>query len=120
MPNTSANRISVQRRYYFWLGVFSRLGLLIALPLLLYYGYCWGLWGRNSLLLQYLFQCSCPPASEEARYPNEVDVIVSACPQARVRLSPSGHLLHVSEEKSGSVTAYLLNLHTSGVSRMKI
>ena len=112
MPNTSANQFSVKRRYYFWLGVFSRLGLLIALPLLLYYSYCWDLWGRNSLLLQYLFQCSCPPAGEEARYSDEVDVVVAACPQARVRLSPTGRLLHIPEGKSGITTAYLLDLQT--------
>jgi hypothetical protein len=29
--------------------------------------------------LQYLFQCSCPSTSEEARYPESVDVLVSAC-----------------------------------------
>lgn len=98
-----------RRRYRFWLGCFT---LLLVMPLLLYYGYCWGLWGRNSLLLQYLFQCSCPPASEEARYSEHIDVIIPACSQARVRLSPSGMLLHVREKESGIATAYLLNLQT--------
>jgi hypothetical protein len=98
-----------QRGYRFWLGCFV---LLVGMPFLLYYGYCWGWWGRQSLLLQYLFQCNCPPASEETRYPDEVDVIVSACPQARARLAPSGRLLYVNEEKSGIATTYLLNLQT--------
>jgi len=93
----------------FWIGC---LAMLVGLPVLFYYGYCWGWWGRQSLLLQYLFQCNCPPASEETRYPDEVDVIVSACPQSRVRLSPSGRLLYVNEERSGIATTYLLNLQT--------
>ena len=87
--------------------------LILGLPLLFYYGYCWGLWGRSSLLLQYLFQCSCPPASEEARYPQEVNVIISACRQSNVELSPSGRVLYVREKKSGITTAtYLLDLQT--------
>ena len=98
-----------QRGYRFWLGCFV---LLLGLPLLLYYGYCWGLWGRSSLLLQYLFQCSCPPASEEARYPDVVDVIISACRQSSVELSPSGRLLSVHEEQTGITSKYLLDLQT--------
>ncbi len=75
--------------------------------LLFYYGYCFGLWGRESLLLQYLFQCNCPPASEEARYPKSVDVIVPACRYARSILSPSGRLLYVMEQDTST---YLLDL----------
>lgn len=94
----------------FWLGC---LVLLVGLPILFYYGYCWGLWGQHSLLLQYFFQCSCPAASEEARYPDEVDVIVSACQHVTIsRLSPSGHFLYVYAENFGLVSAYLLNLQT--------
>jgi len=52
------------------------LAILLALPFLLYYGYCWGLWGRNSVFLQYFFQCNCPSASEERRYGTQMDVIV--------------------------------------------
>ena len=58
--------------------------------------------------MQYLFQCSCLVASEQARYPQEVDVIVSACHPGYVELSPSGHLLYVREKAS----AYLLDLQT--------
>ncbi|HET9912937.1 MAG TPA: hypothetical protein VFQ13_13660 [Anaerolineales bacterium] len=86
--------------------------LLLSLPLLLYYGYCWGWWGRQSLLLQYLFQCSCPIVSEEARYPDEVDVIVSACRNAGIRLSPSGRLLYVRERQDDLTSTYLLDLQT--------
>jgi hypothetical protein len=86
--------------------------LVLGMPLLFYYGYCWGLWGRHSLLLQYLFQCTCPPASEEARYPKDVDVIVSACRLVSSRLSPSGRLLFVGEKIDGVDTKYLLDLDT--------
>lgn len=89
----------------------SGLVILVALPLL-YFGYCWGWWGRQSLLFQYLFQCNCPAASEEARYPGSVGVIVSACRNAGVRLSPSGRLLHVNEEWKGVTSSYLFNLET--------
>ena len=98
-----------RRGYRFWLSCFT---LLLGLPLLLYYGYCWGLWGRSSLLLQYLFQCNCPVASEQARYPRSVEVIVPACHQSYVELSPSGRLLKVGEEKLGFASTYLLDLQT--------
>jgi hypothetical protein len=95
--------------YRFWIG---GLTLLLGLPLLMYYGYCWGLWGRSNLLLQYLFQCNCPPASEEARYPAQIDVLVSACRHVSSRLLPNGNLLYVREEKSEITTTYLLDLQT--------
>ena len=100
-----------RRGYRFWLSCFL---LLLGLPLLFYYGYCWGLWGRSSLLLQYFFQCSCPPVSEEARYSEQVDVIIPACHNVNVgtRLSPSGRLLYVREEMAGMTTAYLLDIQT--------
>lgn len=95
----------------FWL---SCLVLLAGLPLLVYYGYCWGIWGRQSLLLQYLFQCNCPPASEEARYPDEVDVIVPACHTVNtfIKLSPSGRFLYMRKEENGLAAADLLDLQT--------
>ena len=98
-----------RRGFRFWI---SRFALVFGLGVLFYYGYCFGLWGRSSLLLQYLFQCSCPVTSEEARYPKQVDVIVPACRPARARLSPSGRFLYVREDKSGITTAYLLDLQT--------
>jgi hypothetical protein len=101
-----------QRGYRFWIGCFV---IIFGLPLLLYYGYCWGLWGRSSLLLQYLFQCSCPPASEEARYSEEVDVIISACRYGSSTLSPSGRLLAVYEKEPVNASPYLLDLQTGEI-----
>jgi len=100
---------SKQRGYRFWIGCFI---LLLGLPLL-YYGYCWGWWGRQSLLLQYLFQCNCPPASEETRYPEAVDVVVPACRYSGSILSPSGRLLYVTEHNSKFSSTYLLDLQSN-------
>jgi hypothetical protein len=95
--------------FRFWIGCFT---LLLGLPIWLYYCYCWGVWGRNSLLLQYLFQCNCPASSEEARYPKEADLIIPACNNAVVMLFPNGHRLYVLEKNSGRTSSYLLNLQT--------
>ena len=43
--------------------------------------------------MHYLFQCQCPHASAEARYPENVDVLVSACDDPYYNggsVSPSG------------------------------
>ena len=107
--HSETKNTSKRRGFRFWLGCLT---LLLGLPLLLYYGYCWGWLGRNSLLLQYLFQCNCPPTSEEARYPERVDVIVPACRYGSSMLSPSGRLLYVQEEESRNIPTYLLDLQT--------
>jgi len=107
--STETNQSPKQRGYRIWL---IRIALLLGLPLLFYYGYCWGWWGRSSLLLQYLFQCGCSVASNEARYPEQVDVIVPACRYASTRLLPSGRLLYVQEKWFLYSSAYLLDLQT--------
>jgi hypothetical protein len=94
------------RRFWNMLLTFSL--VVPAVLILTYYGYCFGLWGRKILLLQYSFQCSCPSFSEEWRYPQKVDVIVSACPESWVEeLSPSGRLLSVYEKNA---QPYILDL----------
>jgi hypothetical protein len=85
----------------------------VALPSAFYYGYCWGLWGRQSLLLQYLFQCGCPAASEEARFPATVNVIIPSCRYENIRLLPGGRLLYVLEERWWVNSTYLLDLQTN-------
>jgi hypothetical protein len=104
---------SKQRRSRGWI---SRSDIFLATPLLillLYFGFCWGIWGRHSLLLHYLFQCGCPAASAETRYPEEVDVIVPACRYVSSILSPSGSLLYIQEKNGISNSTYLLNLQTN-------
>jgi hypothetical protein len=75
---------------------------LISVPLLVvgvtYWGYCWGWWGRNTLALQYLFQCRCPAASEAVRY-RPFTVLVSACRQPDFKaLAPNGQWLVVETQ----------------------
>ena len=101
-------RFSKQYRYRFWSGCSI---LVLVMPILLYYGYCWGLLGRQSLLLQYLFQCNCPTAGE-LRYPKEVEIIIAGCTKTGVILSPGGHLLYVREQNKEDTLTYLLDLQT--------
>jgi hypothetical protein len=78
--------------------------VLFLAPLLLWQGYCWGWWLQSSSFMQRLFQCSCPPASEAARYPAFV-VIASAC-QKPFRLSVSHdyqRLIYREEVPNGRV-----------------
>lgn len=103
-----AVKFNLRRRYFWLISIF----LVIGLSLSFFPGYCWGLWGRKSLLLQYFFQCKCPTTSEQARYPNQVKVIISACHNSFVELSPSGRYLLVHEEISGKNLDYLLDFQT--------
>lgn len=85
--------------------------LLFLVPVALYFGWCWGWWGRGSLWLQYLLQCNCPAASEQSRYPDSVEVIVSACQQRLVELSPGGRYLAV--KSSAPAASYFLDFPSS-------
>jgi hypothetical protein len=58
--------------------------------------------------------CSCPAASEEARYPREVDVLVSACQDRLIELSPSGRYLDVNISRP-QPQRFLLDLATGDV-----
>lgn len=62
--------------------------------------------------MQYIFQCGCPVASDEARYPEHVDVIVPACRNVSSMLSPSGRFLYLHEKKVWRTSGYLLDLQT--------
>jgi len=103
-----------KRDYRFWGSYFVG---IIGLGVLGYYSYCFGLWGRNSLLLQRLFQCNYPAFSEEWRYPRRVDVVVPACSYVGSILSPTGNLLYVMEGESrfakNFASTYLLDFRTN-------
>lgn len=86
--------------------------LLFGLTFLMYFGYCWGWWGRNSLLMQYIFQCGCPISSNEFRYPEYVDVIIPACNYDEILLSPNGQFLYVEKRELWNKVGYFLNLQT--------
>jgi len=107
---------SKQRNTRTWIGC---LVLLLAAPFLLYFGYCWGLWGQHSLLLQYYFQCKCLVASEQARYPKDAEVIVSACKSWTVEISPTGSTLYVREKVFGRFSNYLLNFQSNEIIPIK-
>ncbi len=91
----------------------SGVGGLLAIVLgigLFYFGWCWGWWGKNNLLLQYNFQCRCPAASEEVRY-KPFKVIASACTYPFLRgFSPSGRYMILFEHPQQRVI--LLDLAT--------
>lgn len=108
---TKTNNIPRRWNHRFLLAGFV---FIVGLGVLSYYGYCFGLWGTGNLLFQILFQrrCSCSGISEEWRYPEEADVIVSACHLYDVILSPSGRLLHVQQYINGLKSMYILNLET--------
>jgi hypothetical protein len=104
--STAWNSVSVWTRgcLTLLLGSFLLLGLL-------YWGYCWGWWGRENLALQYLFQCQCPPASERVRY-RPFTLLVSACRQPFLYdRSPNGRMLVFTERRSPQ-TIQLLDLET--------
>lgn len=85
-------------------------GILCLAPAVLYFSWCWGWWGRGSLWMQYLLQCNCPLSSEPARYPAEVDVLVSACQRGNVAVSPGGTSMLVRPDAPGD--SYLWDLTT--------
>lgn len=109
-PQIKTDHPFTQRGYRFGI---SRFATLLGLLLMFYYGYCFGLWGRKSLFLQYLFQCNCPTFSEEWRYPRSVDVIVPACRYVSSTLSPSGNFLYVQEEASSQIPSYFLDFRNN-------
>ncbi|MBI4670655.1 MAG: hypothetical protein HY741_03170 [Chloroflexi bacterium] len=51
----------------------------LSLVWLLYWTWSWGWWLPRNHVFEFLFQCLAPPWSEEARYPDNVDVLVAAC-----------------------------------------
>lgn len=115
-PQTSQIVLSTSpRRRRLWVGwsIF-----IIVLCALWYYSpifeYCWGYWKQGSLYRQGEYQCQCPAASEEARIPQQADLIVSACNSGSVMISPSGRFLYVSEQnlKTDLSNHYLLDFQS--------
>jgi hypothetical protein len=106
---------SSPRRCRLWIGwsIF-----IIVLCALWYYSpifeYCWGDWKQGSLYRQGKYQCYCPAASEEARIPQQADVIVPACNSGSVKISPSGRFLYVAEQnpKTNLSNRYVLDFQS--------
>jgi hypothetical protein len=117
--NTSQRKTNTSPKRDDYLIRSQSVAILIGLGLLGYYSYCFGFWGRNSLFLQYLFQCNCPGFGEDWRHPGEVDVIVSACHYDDVTLSPSGRTLYVQSSGNNLLASdYALNLQTHKKTRL--
>lgn len=78
-------------------------GVIIAFGIF-YATWCWGLWGRDNLLMQYVFQCACPHISEQARY-KPFKVIASACSKPYlVSYSPNDkYVIIVNGDADGKV-----------------
>ncbi len=106
---------SSPRRFRLWIGWSIFIAVLCAL---FFYGpifeYCWGRWRQGSLYRQGEYQCQCPPASEEARIPQQADVIVPACNSGNAKISPRGRFLYVAEQnpKTNSSNRYILDFQS--------
>ena len=75
--------------------------------------------GRNTLVLQYLFQCKCPAGSEQVRYA-EFTVLASACRWPKVEdMSADGRYLLITEQ-AAPATTYRLDLTTGARSDMTL
>jgi hypothetical protein len=62
-----------------------------------YFTWCWGMWGRDNILMRYLFQCACPRSSEQARF-SPFKVVASACiDPSFLDLSPNEQYALVAE-----------------------
>jgi hypothetical protein len=77
--------------------------LLVAAPTLLvmffHHGYCWGWWGHNSLLQQYLFEAACPAASQAQRYAPFVVVAPPSTQPVFLAASPTGRSMLYAEQR---------------------
>ncbi|MDI6768844.1 MAG: hypothetical protein QMD04_04130 [Anaerolineales bacterium] len=93
------------KRWHLW--------VVVILPILgiIYLAWCYGLWGRNNLFLQYLFQCCCPLHSESFRYPEQAEVIIPACHKQDkfITISSGGALIQVGSPYNFK---YILDLRT--------
>ena len=62
-----------------WLAVGIAAALLLLSPLILRVGYCQSWWGKENLLFRALWLCTCAEEFEQSLYPENVEVLVSAC-----------------------------------------
>lgn len=91
---------------------FKLLGVLLpilGLVCLFYFyslGWCWGWLKSDSRMLRYPLQCNCPATSEEARYPENVDVLVLACTPNAVKSERLAHLQAEGYRGSYSIVDY--------------
>lgn len=53
--------------------------LIIVLPYVSRFGYCRGWWLKSSPWAYYWWACNCSPEFEQSLYPNNIEIVVSAC-----------------------------------------
>ena len=89
----SATPTNVHVRLRQWLSrlLTSALFIIVA-AFLIYWSWCWGLWGQNNLWMQYLFNCHSPEGSEATRYPDQIDLLVSGCASKQAKESKANEL----------------------------
>jgi hypothetical protein len=85
-----------------------------------FWGYCWNWWGQ-AVLWDYLFQPICPPASDEARYPHNIDVLVSAryAPKGGFSI-PSTRAMHYMTQKGTKVHHHLYDFEFNQIYQVNI
>lgn len=91
--------------------------LSIATPFVAYYltqfGYCHGWWGKQNLIMRSLWLCSCPPELEQTLYPENVEVMFSACQDIFLMPTWDGHFFISGDETYHNGQSYILNGYTS-------
>lgn len=84
--------------------------IVISSPFIAKFGYCQGWWLTSNPWAYYWWLCDCSPEFEQSLYPDNIEVVVSACyDQQSAALSPNGRYMIFS---SGIGKSYLLDLVT--------
>lgn len=83
--------------------------ILVAIPFLVWLGFCQGWWLQQNLWAHYWWQCQCGPEFEQSLYPDNVEIIVSACrdPRSAV-ISPDGRYMVVKLRDTSEEPEFIL------------
>jgi hypothetical protein len=116
MRSTPVSRnIGVHAPRVLYLSTLVLLGF-IGLCAFVFMSYCWGWWGRESLVAGAFWQCSCPRASETARIA-PFRMLVSACERpSTATVSPTGEYMFVTFQHNTTNQARVIDLET-GIER---
>jgi hypothetical protein len=91
--------------------------LIVALPFVVYYliqsGYCRGWWGKQNLIMRSLWLCSCSSGLEQTFYPENVEVMFSACEDVLLVPTWDGYFFISGDETFYYGQSYILNGYTS-------
>lgn len=88
-------------------------------PFTFFWGYCWNWW--QTPLLQYIFQNICPLESEESRYPNNIDVLVSGrYVPSNPLIVPGTSFLYYRTYPSNQPHDYLYNFESQTIREIRL